>query len=298
VEQGSYNHIIPIEAWWSKLRILVSNDDGIEAPGLLALESALKRAGHEVLVAAPHKERSGSSHSFSLRRMLRIREAGRDRYSVSGTPVDAVHIAVKHLFRDRRPQLVVSGINLGANLGCDINYSGTAAAAREGALLEIPAFAVSLDVDKGKSPPDFSAAARFAVYLSAFIRERGLHPRSFLNVNLPDLPEHELKGVRVTRLGVRNYGDMIHVIEDPFGENCYWMGGAASGGTDIADSDIAAVAERYISVCPLDLDSTMREEVERLSKQLSSEEWPGDGGERVRGPAGKDGPNPDREARD
>jgi len=253
-----------------ELRVLVTNDDGIEAAGLLALESALREAGFEVTAAAPDQERSGSSHSVSLRKPLRMRELGGERYAVSGTPVDAVHIAVNHILRGKRPALVISGINRGANLGCDIHYSGTVSAAREGAILGVPSLAISLETDK--EDPDFGNAARFACFLAEFIREHGLPERTFLNVNLPDLPEAEIKGVQVTAQGVRQYDNIIQRRPDENGDSAFWLGGMPQGGARIPGSDIVAVDEGYISVTPLRLDLTREDALGWLTERLSDQE--------------------------
>ncbi len=254
-----------------KLRVLLTNDDGIDAAGLAKLERAFVEADYEVIVAAPDQERSGASHSLSLRHMLRVYHCGDGRYALSGTPVDCVHIAVNHILRDRPPRLVVSGINRGANLGCDINYSGTVAGAREASMLGIPSLAVSLDTTR--ESPDFHAAAEYAVRIAGLLLKDELSSRTFLNVNIPDLPAEQIKGVRITTQGIRKYDNIIHVQEDPFGNPTYWLGGAIIGGEDIPGSDIVAVEQGYVSITPLRLDLTRKVEYERLREKLSREEW-------------------------
>ncbi|MFO8058730.1 MAG: 5'/3'-nucleotidase SurE [bacterium] len=252
------------------LRVLLTNDDGIDAPGLLELERAFSGAGFEVLVVAPDEERSGASHSLSLRHMLRVYHCGNGRCALSGTPVDCVHIAVNHIFRDNPPHVVVSGINRGANLGCDINYSGTAAGAREAAMLGFPAFAVSLDTTREE--PDFREAANYALRMAELVQKDELSSRTFLNVNVPDLPAEQIKGMRVTTQGIRRYDNIIHVQEDSSGNQTYRLGGAIMGGEDIPGSDIVAVEQGYVSVTPIRLDLTRKAEHERLRRILDSEE--------------------------
>ena len=254
-----------------KLRVLLTNDDGIDAPGLVELERAFSDADYEVVVAAPDQERSGASHSLSLRHMLRVYHCGNGRYSLSGTPVDCVHIAVNNILRDRTPDLVISGINRGANLGCDVNYSGTVAGAREAAMLGIPSFAVSLDTTK--EDPDFREASKYALRVVKLLQDDEPSPRTFLNINVPDLPAGEIKGVKVTTQGIRKYDKIIHVQEDPFGNPTYWLGGAIIGGENIPGSDIVAVEDGYVSITPLRLDLTRKAEYERLREKLSMEEW-------------------------
>jgi 5'-nucleotidase len=249
-----------------KLRVLLTNDDGIEAEGLKVLEAALKEAGAEVVVVAPDQERSGASHSVSLRRPLQIYERGPDRYAISGTPADAAHLAVNHILKDRRPDLLVSGINLGANLGCDIHYSGTAAAAREGALLGVPSFAISLDTRR--TDADFRPAARFGVDVAKELARSSLPERTFLNINLPDLPEDKIKGVRATVQGIRHYDNIVNVQHDGNGDKHFTFGGAPLGGANIEESDIIAVKQGLISVTPLRLDLTQKDAMPWLSAIL------------------------------
>ena len=249
-----------------KPRVLLTNDDGIEAPGLESLAQAVAAAGWEALVAAPDGERSASSHSMSLRKPLRVMAAGPNRFAVSGTPADTVNIALNHLFRDHPPKLVVSGVNKGANLACDVNYSGTVAAAREGLMLGVPSFAVSLNSHRPEA--DFGPSCRVALFISRLILEHGLPPRTFLNVNLPDLPSSEIKGLKTTIQGKRRYENVIHVRDDPFGEKYYWVGGQPHGGEPIPDSDIVAVEAGFVSVTPLRLDLTERHALAWLAERL------------------------------
>ena len=252
------------------MHVLITNDDGIEAAGFLALEAELQRAGVEVTVVAPDRERSASSHSMSLGQTLKIHPRGPGRYAVTGTPVDNVNLALNYLLRERRPDLVVAGVNRGANLGCDVNYSGTVAAAREAAMLGVPGLAVSLETFR--PDPDFGPASRFAVALLGFLQAEGLPERTYLNVNVPDLPAAEIKGVRLTVQGRRRYQNVVEVMADAEGASCYRIGGTVAGGEPIPDSDILAVAAGFISVTPLRLDYT-----HHLSREWLLERWPGDG---------------------
>jgi len=236
------------------LRILITNDDGIDAPGLVALERELLKSGASVVVVAPDSERSAASHSVSLRKPVKIEERGPERWAVSGTPVDTVNLAVNHLIRDKKPDMVISGVNRGANLGCDIHYSGTVAAAREACLLGLPAAAVSLETTREDA--DFGPSARFAVTLANMMGENNLPPRTLLNANLPDIPEEEMAGVMITVMGIRKYTDTIDVHNDDNGDSYYTIGGPPLGGEPIPGSDIEAVKNGYISVTPLRLDYT------------------------------------------
>jgi 5'-nucleotidase len=231
--------------------ILVTNDDGVLAPGIRAVAEALREVG-DVVVAAPDRERSAASHSISLDRPLRVDELEERVFSIDGTPVDCVYLALLHLV-PRRPALVVSGINNGFNLGSDVFYSGTVAGAVEGALRGVPALAVSLE---RRNPQDFSHAAAFAQALAAEIIRRGgeaLPDASLLSVNLPAGP---VRGYRVTFLGRRVYRDQVDVRQDLRGRSYYWIGGPEESATDLPGSDLSAVRAALASVTPLSLDLT------------------------------------------
>jgi 5'-nucleotidase len=231
--------------------ILVTNDDGISAPGIIALASAL-RALADVVVAAPDRERSATSHSISLDRPLRVDELEPQVFSIDGTPVDCVYLGLLHLV-PRRPDLCVSGINNGYNLGSDVFYSGTVAGALEAALRDVPAIALSLE---HRRPQDFSHAAAFAQALvrEVLVRgERAIPPGSLLNVNLPS---GAIPGYQVTRLGKRVYRDQVVVREDLRGRAYYWIGGPEEAGTDVPGSDCTAVRAHLASITPLALDLT------------------------------------------
>jgi 5'-nucleotidase len=232
--------------------ILVTNDDGIQSPGIKALAKAMKRVG-EVYVVAPDRERTAAGHSLTLHKPLRIEALGRREFSVSGTPTDCVNLAVNEIL-PRRPDLVVSGINRGGNLGDDVTYSGTVSAAMEGTLLGIASIALS---QLGEDQFHFETAARFAVRLVRQVRRFGLPPDTLLNVNVPDLPPPAIKGMRVTCLGRRMF-DSNNVIkkQDPRGKTYYWIGGNRVAWEERKDTDQEAVENGRISVTPVHLDLT------------------------------------------
>ena len=246
--------------------ILLTNDDGINAPGILAMRESLKKTD-EVIVAAPEGEMSGVSHSVTLEKPITVRWVDKGTAAVSGTPTDCVLLAV-HGFMKQKPSIVVSGINLGPNLGNDVTYSGTVAAALEASILGFDAVAISLCTRRN---PDFGPAARFGSRLVEFLREKHLPPGVFLNVNVPDLSERGLKGVRMTRLGRRTYRDDVVQLADPEGEACYKIGGEPVCELE-EGTDVQAVADGYISVTPVTLDLTDHGYLERMGR------WEGLGG--------------------
>ena len=229
--------------------ILLTNDDGIAAPGLEALGRALEKVG-EVTVIAPDREQSASSHALTLHRPLRVNRLDERRYSVDGTPTDCVNLGILNLL-STRPRLVVSGINRGMNLGDDITYSGTVSAAFEGTLLGVPSFAISQEVQEGKV--DFGAAAEYAAKLARRVLERPLPPGTLLNVNVPGV---QLKGARLTRQGRRTYHQGVVERTDPSGRTYYWLGGIPPKWDEDPDSDFAAIREGLVSLTPLHLDLT------------------------------------------
>ncbi|WP_224242871.1 5'/3'-nucleotidase SurE [Hyalangium gracile] len=232
-------------------RILVSNDDGYFSEGLQALVEAVSPLG-EVWVVAPDREQSAASHAISLHRPLRIKEIRERWFAVDGTPTDSAYLAINHLLKDDRPQIMVSGINHGANLADDVTYSGTVAAAMEGALLGVPAIAFSL---ASSAPFDFKPAARFARSLVAAALARPLPPRMLLNVNIPGGVEPD--GYVVTRLGRHSYGYSVVENVDPRGRKYYWIGGSEYEHEDIPGSDCNAVhLDKRVSVTPLHFDLT------------------------------------------
>jgi 5'-nucleotidase len=241
--------------------ILLSNDDGVSAPGIAAAREALRAVG-EVIVAAPDRERSASSHSISLDRPLRVDEIDKGVFAIDGTPVDCVYLALLHLV-PRRPALVVSGINNGYNLGSDVFYSGTVAAAVEAALRGLPAIAVSLAWQK---PQDFQHAAAFLGALAGEVVRRGdaaLPERSLLSVNVPPGP---VKDYQVTFLGRRVYRDQVDVRSDLRGRSYYWIGGPEESAADLPGSDCSAVREGTASITPLALDLTHTQLIGELAR--------------------------------
>ncbi len=241
------------------MRVLLSNDDGVHAAGLRALAAAFE--GDEVWVCAPDREQSASSHAISLHRPLRLVEVAHRWHSVDGTPTDAVYLGLNLVLKGRWPDVVVSGVNHGPNLGNDVHYSGTVAAAMEGALLGVPAVAVSL---AHPPPHDFGEAARFAAALArALVASRPGGP-VLLNVNVPPGP---VRGWRPCRLGRRTYGNEVVEKLDPRGRRYYWIGGEGGAvNEDIPGSDCNCVAfDHLVSVTPLDLDATHDVGFERLS---------------------------------
>ncbi len=231
--------------------ILLSNDDGVRAAGLKSVLKELRRLG-EVVAVAPDGQRSAASHSITLHRPLRVSRAGAGVYAVDGTPTDCVMLAIHEILK-RKPDLIVAGINHGANLGDDVHYSGTVSIAFEGGILGIPSIAVSLAAPAKRH---FATAARVAAQIAGRALREGLPAGIILNVNVPDLPSERLRGLRVTRQGKRNYGGIIVQKVDPRGRKYYWIGGDESGFEDIAESDCNAVREGFVSITPLRVNLT------------------------------------------
>lgn len=228
--------------------ILVSNDDGVYSQGIAVLAEAMRTLGRVVIVA-PTRQQSASSHALTLHRPLRIVHVddSRDIYAVDGTPTDAVTLALKFILKEA-PALVVSGINDGANLGDDIHYSGTVAAALEGSLMGVPSIAFSL---AAKEALQLDTAAVYAQSIARMVLDQGLGARVVLNVNIPNIPLAEVKGLQWTIQGKRNYGDIIVENRDPRGKPYYWIGGNQWDYHDIPGSDCNAVREGYVSVTPI-----------------------------------------------
>lgn len=241
------------------MRILLTNDDGIGAPGILAAKAALDTIG-QVFVVAPERQRSAAGHAITLHKPLRLTPTllpdGSTGYATNGTPTDCVTLGLDVVL-ERRCDLVVSGINSGSNLGWDLTYSGTVSAAIEGAVLGAPSFAISLVLENGgPQPPDYSVAAQFAAELAEKIRQRPLPRHTLLNVNVPHCAAGEICGVAVTHQGRREYVDRIVAREDPSGKPYYWLAGSLREDTPDHGSDVHAVLERKISVSPIHLDMT------------------------------------------
>ncbi len=230
--------------------ILVSNDDGIMSEGLKALEGALQKVG-SVYVVAPDRERSASSHSLTLHRPLRVQKVSARRFAVDGTPTDCVTLAIHGNLLPRMPDVVVSGINMGGNLGEDVSYSGTVSAAMEGTLLGIPSIAISL-VARRKF--DFREAAAFSVKIVRHVLKKGLPKDTLINVNVP---QGKIRGYRITRQGKRIFGgDVVVEKTDPRGKKYYWIGGNMLKWEGGEDTDFAAISKGYISITPIHLDMT------------------------------------------
>ena len=251
-------------------RILVTNDDGIFSEGIERLAAALSEVG-DVYTVAPDQERSAAGHSLTLHHPLRAKLIGPQRWSVDGTPTDCVNWGVLHLLRDERPKLLFSGINLGLNLGDDVTYSGTVSAAFEGTLIGISSVAVSQEIETGFT---FDAAASFAARLARQLLEKPLPPGTLLNVNVP---AGETRGVRVVRQGRRRYGEAVIEKMDPRGRPYYWIGATPPQGELEQGTDLAAVAEKHISMTPLHLDLTDYRSLELLESLAAPLEQSSDG---------------------
>jgi 5'-nucleotidase len=245
-----------------KPTILLSNDDGVNAPGLTALRREMATLGRAIVVA-PDREMSAASHSLTVHVPLRANRVADDVIRVEGTPTDCVLLAVQHLLPEC-PDLVVSGINRGPNLGNDVTYSGTVAAAMEGTLLGIPSIAVSLDrSEEGKY--DYAFAAAVAREIAVLVLERGLPAGTLLNVNVPNRPREEIKGIATARLGKQIYEESIVKKTDPRGRRYYWIGGQLSTWKVEPDTDLAIVADGWVSVTPIELDLTDYDALEGLA---------------------------------
>ncbi len=247
------------------MKILVSNDDGYLAPGLAALVDAIRDLG-DLTVVAPEQNHSGASNSLTLSRPLSVRKGANGFWYVNGTPTDCVHLAVSG-FLDFRPDVVVSGINDGANMGDDTLYSGTVAAAMEGFLLGIPSIAFSLAT---KGSANLAAAAHFAREVLARSLDRPLPEAALLNVNFPDLPRAAVKGVVATRLGRRHKAEPAIKAANPHGETIYWVGAAGPAADDGPGTDFHAVAQGCVSVTPLQVDLTHFGQVEHVRAWLGA----------------------------
>ncbi len=240
---------------------LLTNDDGYEAEGLIRLSREIRKIA-DVLIVAPQFNQSGSGHSLTLQRPLRLNKHGENYYSVDGTPTDAVMVALTGILKDRvRPDIILSGINHGSNMGDDVTYSGTVSAAFEGAILGIPSIAIS---STDTENTDYTAMARFSRKLAKRVLERGLPDFTCLNVNLPNPPKAGYKGVRITRLGKRVYHDVLVENIDPRGKKYYWIAGEPEW-RDYDGSDYSATRAGYVSITPLKMDMTDYDFREQLS---------------------------------
>ncbi|CAG9295979.1 5'/3'-nucleotidase SurE [Celerinatantimonas diazotrophica] len=244
------------------MRILVSNDDGVNAPGIRALSDALSTIA-QVTTIAPDRNCSGASNSLTLEQPLRVQKLENGFYSVNGTPTDSVHLAINALLT-QQPDLVVSGINRGANLGDDVLYSGTVAAATEGRMMGLPAIAISLS---GNQPFHYHTAAKVALKLVQNASAYNLSGSTILNVNVPDCPYEDLKGFRVTRLGNRRHAEPVIVDEDPRGQAIYWIGPPGELADAGPGTDFSAIEQGYVSITALSVDMTAHQQLD------STQQW-------------------------
>ena len=245
------------------MRVLVSNDDGVDAPGIRVLADGLRAAGHEVTVVAPDRDRSGASNSLTLDQPVRVKELEGGVWGVGGTPPDCVHLALTGLL-DADPDIVVSGINSAANLGDDVIYSGTVAAAMEGRFLGLPAIAMSL-VTGENSGRHYATAARAAARITARLLVDPLPADTILNVNVPDLPAAEINGFEVTRLGHRHRAEACIREVDPRGRPLWWIGPAGPEQDAGPGTDFDAVRRGFISITPIHVDLTRYQALEKVA---------------------------------
>ena len=251
------------------MRILLTNDDGIHAPGFAVLESIAARLSDVVWMVAPAEEHSGAGHSLTLSQPIRLRKHGERKYSVSGTPTDAVMMALAHVMKDSPPDLILSGVNRGANLAEDVTYSGTVSAAMEGALAGVRSIALSQVYSReglGDQVP-FAAAESWAERVIRALMGADFTPGTLVNVNFPALDPGSIKGVRACRQGIRDYG-RLRIVErtDPRGYRYYWFGLAPTVETPGHVTDLEVVADGYVAVTPLYLDLTHEQGLDLLGE--------------------------------
>jgi len=247
------------------MKILLSNDDGYFAPGLNILAEHIAKIA-DITVVAPERNRSGASNSLTLDRPLSVKKASNGFFYVNGTPTDCVHIALTGLM-DTMPDMVISGINDGANMGDDTIYSGTVAAAMEGYLLGIPSIAVSMSQHNSTY---FETAARVAVELIQHYQKNGFSAPTLLNVNVPDIPYEELQGRTVTRLGKRHKAEPVVQLKTPRNETVYWVGAAGQPNDGGIGTDFYAVANKQVSISPIQVDLTCHAQLNDIKQWLSS----------------------------
>jgi 5'-nucleotidase len=253
------------------MRILLSNDDGVHAVGLRAMYDELKKIG-DVCVVAPLQEKSTTGHSLTLHKPLRLIPMGENFFGVSGSPADCVYVGIREVM-GKLPDLVVSGINRGANLGQDVYYSGTVSAAREACILGIPSMAVSLAVDFAKARDEehlhYSSAAKMAVRVLKGMKGIEVPAQTFLNLNVPDLPFKKIKGVKTSRQGFRYYSGTILKRRDHRGKNYFWVGGQYKGFKKDPLTDCAVVDSHYASLTPIKLDTTDLQFMVALTQEVA-----------------------------
>ncbi len=255
------------------MRILLTNDDGINARGLRLLETVARKLSDDIWIVAPTEEQSGAGHSLTLTTPVRLRRHDDRRFSVTGTPTDAVMLALAHIMKDSPPDVIMSGINRGANLAEDVTYSGTVSAAMEGALAGVRSIALSQAYSRegmGDTVP-FAAAEGWAEQVLAPLLEFDTGPGTLLNVNFPALPPDEVKGVRVCRQGLRDYG-RLRIVQrtDPRGYEYYWFGLGPMVQTPGHSTDLEAIADGYVSISPLHLDLTHDPSIGALQQRLEN----------------------------
>jgi 5'-nucleotidase len=236
-------------------RVLLANDDGIQAPGLRLLERILRKEAREVWVVAPETEQSAASHSLTMRRPLYVRKIGRRRFTVDGTPTDCILLAIHQVMKKHPPDVVISGINRGGNLGEDATYSGTVAAAREGTMLGFPSIALSQLYEDG-CPVFWETAERWAAEVLRRLLAAGWPANVLMNVNFPPVAAAEVKGVEITHLGRRKIGGSMVAGEAPRGQRYFWIGGGRREERVLEGTDLEAVHRGAISITPLSLELT------------------------------------------
>lgn len=256
------------------MRILLTNDDGVNARGLKLLETVARRFSDDIWIVAPTEEQSGAGHSLTLTTPVRLRTHDERRFSVTGTPTDAVMLALAHVMKDLKPDVILSGINRGANLAEDVTYSGTVSAAMEGALAGVRSIALSQAYSRegmGDTVP-FAAAEAWAERVLGPLLDFETAPGTLVNVNFPALPPDEVKGIRICRQGLRDYG-RLRIVErtDPRGYQYYWFGLGPTVQTPGHSTDLEAITEGYVTISPLHLDLTHEQSIGALHKRFSVE---------------------------
>ena len=251
-----------------RARILLSNDDGFGAPGLVMLRRIVESLCDDVWVVAPETEQSGAGHSLTLVRPLRIRERGPKAYSIDGTPTDCMLLSINRILADHKPDLVLSGVNRGANLGEDVTYSGTIAAAFEATILGVPAIAFSQELGEGDIE-DWRVGEAHLADLTSRLVQPGWPANTLINVNFPPGPADAIAGIRATSQGREKVGDHIAQAFDPRGRAYYWIGKKHIAEDAAGDTDVAAISAGAISVTPIDLDFTDRQTLGDLARALA-----------------------------
>ncbi|MBI5556172.1 MAG: 5'/3'-nucleotidase SurE [Deltaproteobacteria bacterium] len=241
--------------------ILLTNDDGVYAPGLRILFAGLRETGEPIIVA-PDRDNSAVSHSLSLHRPLTVKELEKNIYAINGTPADCVTLGVEKVL-PRRPDLIVSGINAGANLGHDISYSGTVSAAKEGTIRGVPSIALSIS---GEAPYQFDTGIQCARLLASLILTSGMPNDCYLNINIPNVKAADIRGMKITRQGRRTYENALQELCDPWGKPCFWIGGGSPSREMECGTDSHETEKNYISITPIHVDLTNYEALDALQQ--------------------------------